>query len=774
MKSQPDRFETLWEFAPIALLKINSKGQIILVNRAFLQLFEYTKEEILGQPLEVLIPSRYAHHSQYVQKYLENPYYRPMGAGPEIWARKKTGKEFPVDITLSPIQKEDELLVMAAVKDLTEIKKYEESLKKYNAYLEEEVRQRTRHLEEKNLELIKQKEEAEKLRFLADQANQAKSQFVANISHEIRTPLNSVLGLVHLLETTSLDSKQEKYIRKLKLSLSHLMDLLNEVLDFSKVTKAKPVLEKTEFQLYKVVDEIVEIFYPSIEMKDLEFFLEYDLSIPSHLIGDSQKIFQILSNLIKNAIKFTEKGEIILRVLGQTIPSQEKKVLVSFSVQDTGKGLDPKKKKEIFEPFVQEDSDISRDYGGTGLGLAITKAYVEAMEGTIEVQSFPGRGSIFTVQIPLEISSQAFQSTTYDFRGKKAFVIASNTSFLANAHFLLHQFGFHVITFTSPTEALKEIQNMDHGSHMVLVDKEITSSTPEKIAEEIQNPSQNKGASFLLLLAKKELEEIPSSLSQKYTYILDKPLRPSQIMNLLVEYFFKDKMKSPRLAKKILPSQKLLFGEHILVVEDNPTCQEVVKDILEESGASVTIAGDGQDCLKKLGSNANYSLILLDLQLPKMNGKEIALAIRTELGLELPIVALTSEREEDEAEACLEAGMDGFLSKPLEVKKLYSLIKYLKKQKPPKKGNEISSPLTPHDIPSDMMEELHHLADLLESYDGSSLDYIEYCCFQKEEFESLWLALQKEVQSYEFEKALEILYAFFPDLKPDNKERERE
>lgn len=368
-QKEEQKFKLIVESAPNAMILINKKGIIELINGQTERLFGYTRAELIGKSMEMLLPEKYRDiHPTHRENFHKNPQARSMGAGRELYAVHKSGYEIPVEIGLNPIQTSEELQVLASIIDISERKK----------------------IEEKNSEVK-----------LAEESIKMKDRFLANMSHEIRTPMNAIIGFSDLLARTSLTGEQAQFVKLVKSSGENLLTIINDILDFSKIEAGKLSLEKVPINISNILLSLYEIMQVKAADKNIELKFNFEKIEHPFVLGDSIRLSQILMNLISNAIKFTEKGKVELNVSSKL--TGENKCEIIFEIKDSGIGIDKQNLESIFERFHQAESDITRKFGGTGLGLSITKNIVDLHNGTIAIESTKGEGSTFTVTIPYYI-----------------------------------------------------------------------------------------------------------------------------------------------------------------------------------------------------------------------------------------------------------------------------------------------------------------------------------------------------------------------------------
>ena len=532
------------------------------------------------------------------------------------------------------------------------------------------------HIDITKIKELQQEIELEKNK--AEQATKAKSQFLANMSHEIRTPMNGIMGMSHLALNTKLNDKQKNYIQKIDNSAKNLLGIINDILDFSKIEAGKLSIEKVEFDMFNVVESVINLIEFTAHEKNLEIIVSYGDKIGKNFFGDPLRLSQIITNLMSNAVKFTNEGEVGLFIKKV---SQDK---FSFEIIDTGIGLSDDEQEKLFKPFSQVDASTTREYGGTGLGLTISKQLVELMDGNISVESVIGEGSKFTFEI--ELKELAKNENRYNlFSNKKVLVVDDNKTWHEILTTLLNTFGLSVDVACSGQQALEILDKCHNKYDIILMDWNMPNIDGIETTKLINESCMFEKPPTVIMVSSFRQESIMNMAKDVGIDIfLQKPINPS-LLNDVLNDVFKGEIKMnnsyPQTINSIKADINCLVDSNILLVEDNKINQEIIIGLLENSGINIDVVSNGQDAVDKFKKNLNkYELILMDLQMPIMDGYEATKNIRL-INKNIPIIAITANAMKEDVQKTKKAGMNEHLNKPIEVEKLYSiLLEYISKK----------------------------------------------------------------------------------------------
>ncbi len=514
----------------------------------------------------------------------------------------------------------------------------------------------------------------------AEASARSKSEFLANMSHEIRTPLNAIIGLSKLTLDTSLNEKQEDYLQKISNSSHTLLGVINDILDFSKIEAGKLEIENVKFNLHDVLDNVCDMFSGMISQKQVDVIVYVGSDVPSGLVGDSLRLGQVLINLISNAIKFTETGTISIKV--ETTEINGSQVGLKFSVSDTGIGIPEKLIPDLFKSFTQVDGSTTRRYGGTGLGLSICRSLVDTMGGSIHVESKVGEGSSFIFDLKFDLYELNVKQPclSSDYHGMKAMVLDDNNSMVEYLKHELVQLGFEVDSFTSTADALDKLQDSEENKfkyELFIIDYGMPEQDGIKVVEDIKAIVDPRPAKYILMTAlDQDKERVYAEEYGVYDFLV-KPFNQRALVETVVRsisgYESTETYKSP----KSIPDETLIEnigGAKVLLVEDNLINQQVATEFLQNAKIQVDIASNGKEALTALES-ASYDVILMDIQMPVMDGYRATAEIRNNpLLKDTPIIAMTAHAMAGYKEKCLNAGMDDFVTKPINVDDLYAAL----------------------------------------------------------------------------------------------------
>jgi PAS domain S-box-containing protein len=622
--------QTLLETLPLPVIIRNAERRITLVNAAWEQMIGVTRRDVVGRKLDELGDRPVAKgHLETDEEVFRTR--RALRYETAVFA--KDGTQYNVIVAKTPLLAEDGTItgIASVVTDISEQKRTAAVL--------------------------------ERARLSAENAVQAKSRFLANMSHELRTPLNGVVGMASLLENTALDSKQRRFVRTLRNSAEALITLINDVLDLSKAEAGKLDINCAPFDLRRELEQVVGLFSGRAYDRGIEIAAHIGRDVPAVMHGDAIRLRQVLGNLVNNAVKFTEAGAVLLAVT--VAPTNTDKLMLEFSVTDSGVGVAAEEQKRIFEAFEQADGSVTRKFGGTGLGLAISRQLVELMKGNMALASEPGRGSRFSFVIPAGVP-RAEPVPAQPAPELGTLIIGMHPVIRSAVCDTISAESAHVISVDSPLSAIEALQDFGPGVTRVRVILDCNAAARiEQAVSGLRAAAGPRQLEVITLMPPDADSAPPQGVARSL-------VKPVCTPDLLSQVTAADAAQS--MMVRVLPTSG--SRGRALVVEDNAVNQEMARAMLDMLGFEVLTAANGQEGVNTAAANPDLVLILMDCQMPVMDGLAAARAIRAAepAGRHVPIVALTGNAMPGDREACVAAGMDDYLAKPFSLTALRTTI----------------------------------------------------------------------------------------------------
>ncbi len=652
-KLSEDRFRLVVEASPNAIIVTNAQGQIELVNKEAEKLFRYTREELLGQQIEMLIPQSFrSKHPTLREHFMTQPSTRAMGAGRDLYAQTRDGQEIPIEIGLNPIHTEDGMLVLSSIIDIRERKA-----------VEERFREQTQQIAA---------------------ASRYKSEFLANMSHELRTPLNSILILSEQLKANPLGNLTQKQVTHADIihrSGSDLLALINDILDLSKIEAGRMTVMLEAISLREFCESMERSFRPMAEAKRLQFDVALDDGAPASFCSDHQRIFQIVRNLFSNALKFTSEGRIGIRVVGQGTGDEAR---LGIAVTDTGIGIPQDKHDVIFDAFRQVDGSTSRRFGGTGLGLSISRSLAQLLGGEIRLDSRPGDGSTFTLWLPLGEADDTGQlpAPVEPPAGAHVLLVEDNPVEARHYAVLIRELGYQVTVAGSAQEAIASCRQQSYAC--IVVDMLLPDRSGVELIATLREEQLAGGANLILNTARTLSDADQQRLRQWRVLVLGKSADDEHRLldAVRLQLATPPAGAAPELSPALAPQVPQFAGKRLLLVDDDVRNIYAMVSLLENLGFEVEVALNGQQAIEIVDNDPPVDLILMDMMMPVLDGYQAMLELKQKRQALPPVIAVTAHAMRGDREKCLAAGADDYLPKPVATDELVRMLhKWLAKER---------------------------------------------------------------------------------------------
>jgi len=671
-KINEQKFRAVVESTTNGICMADADENLFYINQGFADMLGYSIEEIVGWNLSQLTTfqqfAEFTKQTELRKKGKHNNY--------EIVLLHKDGSFRDMLVSAAPLTEVDGSFKgsLGVFTDITDSKKAK-------------------------IELEKKNKELDRALIKAESATKAKSEFLANMSHEIRTPMNAVIGMTGLILDTNLSPEQMEYVETIRMGGDALLGVINDILDFSKIESGKIELEYIPFDLRDCIEECLDLQASKAMQKGLELVYFIDNNAPNSILSDVTRVRQILTNLLANAVKFTEKGEVVVSVTADKI--QDKEYELQFAVKDTGIGIPKERMDRLFKSFSQVDSSTTRKYGGTGLGLIISKELSEMMGGKMWVESEVGKGTTFFFIIKAEATKDKpkiyLKGSIPHLGGKKLLIVDDNETNRRILSLQTKSWGIDATALESPSQAIKLIKEKKKFD-VAILDMQMPEMDGIALAKEIRKHQNAKQLPLIMLTSLGRREDIIKTKELDFANYLTKPIKQSQLYNVLIEIFLNKKVKKEKKKGELVLDETIAkFNPlNILLAEDNLVNQKVATKILSKLGYKIDVVSNGIEVLDAI-ANQKYDVILMDVMMPKMDGLEVSLHLNEKFPETRPrIIAMTAGAMKGDKERCFEAGMDDYITKPIDMGQLTKALKKAGvnndqgKQIPEKEDNTIS------------------------------------------------------------------------------------
>ncbi len=642
LKREEEKFTALFHYSKDGIIIHTDEGEIIDINQTACELLKLSREQLIKAP----ISSIYTEDALPLYKSILKEVQEKGNARYQSKIQDAKKCKIPVDVSTTRFQVGDKYITQSIIRDITESRTAAKAL---------EVATNT-----------------------AIKANDAKSLFLATMSHEIRTPLNGIIGFTDLLLQSEISEEQSQHLSLIKKSGDILLHIINDILDFSRIESTQIELEQVDFNLIEIIEDTLDIHAQTASAKQVDLVYFVDSDVPEYIHGDSGRLGQILLNLVSNGLKFTEHGAVSIQV------TKLKTEYLQFSIRDTGIGFDETIKEQLFQPFLQADASTTRKYGGTGLGLAICRQLIEVMGGSITATSTPGKGSEFTINLPITAAKSQYnkdQALQHELQGTKVFILDDNLINLKFMQARLEKWGCIITTAAHPHEALRILDQSLDSFSMLLVDMLMPEMDGFHFAREINHRHPHSKVPLLLITSSREVKK-SCAIKAGFANLIFKPIKANILqrsMLTILDHDHQSLTKTPSEGTANSPQQ---LKNYALIVEDNHINAKLAKLLVERLGITAHVAHNGEEALTALNAKSIYDIIFMDMQMPVMDGLVATQKIRNgetnHSYKQIPIIAMTANvLPEDEAK-CSEAGMNGYITKPIDVEKIEEYLKFYK------------------------------------------------------------------------------------------------
>lgn len=642
LRREEKKFTALFHSSIDGIILHTPEGVIIDVNDTVCRFLKMEADQLIGIHLKDLVSRQSVKDAIRAVREVKQLGHTRF----ECLLKRSDNTHMPSEVSTTQFEVDDQIILQEIIRDITERKRIEKDL--------------------------------EKASLAAIKANEAKSLFLATMSHEIRTPLNGIIGFTDILLQEDTTNEQKQHLSLIKKSGDILLNIINDILDFSRVESRQIELEQVDFDLIDCIEETLDIHAQTAATKHVELLYIVEKDMPQSLHGDAGRLRQILLNLVSNGLKFTSEGSVIINA---THPDAH---TLELKVSDTGIGFDPSIAAQLFQPFQQADASTTRKYGGTGLGLAICKQLIEAMGGSIRAHSTPGEGSEFVITLPYTPAQLPIPPVvdSYDLSQIKnihALVVDDHPMNLEFMNARLDKWGCKVTTALSGKEALKILESSPSEFQIILTDMLMPDIDGLQLAQQIITQFKDQMPPMVLVTSSRLAGEKKKALNMGFHSVIYKPVREKELLATIYRAITKTNKSSQRpISPSSTPSQQSATNTYALIVEDNSINAKLAKLLVERLGITAHIAHNGEEALEALKTKKIYDVILMDMQMPVMDGLEASQRIRNgEAGdyyTRTPIIAMTANAQSEDKARCMEAGMNHYLPKPINAAELEKVL----------------------------------------------------------------------------------------------------